>query len=509
MSLRVLDLGCGDGYLTGWLREQLPDVVVDGVDLHPEAIDTARRRLNGRVVQARAEDAGKHFKARSYDAVVAYELLEHVPDVERLLTTCERMVKPGGRVFLSTPDGTYGDGSNPRHLRALRSIDLAELIRRRGDIVAMGPGEDGITVCCYEPRMMREEIAIFCGGAWEKWSPIDISTRGLGGSETAAYRLAEQLGDRGYIVTIYGHCDEGAIYRVAMRDWRTFDPTEPRHAVISSRLPEIFDRWVNAEHKVLWLHDTDCGDRLTLERAGQIDHVVTLSNWHRGHVADLYPFLDGKLRVSRNGITHSFFEGPEPERERRVVYTSSPDRGLDVLLELWPQIRERVPGAELIHCYAAVYDRVAESNPVIAEHRDRVRKLSEQEGVRAIGSQPQGRLAELMRSSLVWAHPSYCTPAGARFNETSCIGAMEAQAAGCRIVAGGWGALAETVKTGALIDGDPTDAAWRARFVEEIVAGLTDTGVQQLAQTEGPAAMADRGWDGVADDMLGLLRRRR
>ena len=108
----------------------------------------------------------------------------------------------------------------------------------------------------------------------------------------------------------------------------------------------------------------------------------------------------------------------------------------------------------------------------------------------------------------MWAHPSYCTPAGERFNETSCIGAMEASR---RLPSCRWrlGALTETVKTGALIDGDPTDAAWRARFVEEIVAGLTDEGVQQLAQTEGPAAMADRGWDGVADDMLGLLRRRR
>lgn len=504
--LRVLDVGCSDGYLTAWIRRQLRGrVVVDGLELHAGAAARARKRLNGTVHEGRAEDAPGLFEPGSYDAIVAYELIEHVPDVDELLDALERMLKPGGRVFLSTPNGCYGEGGNPMHLRAMRSIDLADLLRRRGRLLDMGVGEDGITVACYTPEPRRGEVAIYTGAGWEKWHPMDAVTRGLGGSETAACQLAAELAELGYVVTLYGWCDEGAVRQVLVRDWRTFDPTVPRQAVICSRLPEAFDRPINARTRILWAHDTDFSDRLTPERAEQIDHVLSLSRWHRRNLATLYPFLNGKHVTVRNGIVPAFFAGEPPERERRVLYTSSPDRGLDVLLELWPQIVERVPDAELLHCYASVYDRVASQNPTIAAFRDRIRKLSEQPGVRAIGSQPQQRLAELMRTTLVWVHPSYSTPSGGKFYETSCIGAMEAQAAGCRVVAGGWGALAETVKTGALLRGDPTDAAWRARFVEEVVAGLTDEGVQQLAQTDGPAAVADMGWDGVARQVAALI----
>jgi glycosyltransferase involved in cell wall biosynthesis len=505
--LRVLDLGCHDGYVTGWVRKQMRGrLVVDGLELHPGAAAKARQRLNGTVLVGRAEDAPTLFEPHTHDAVVAFELIEHVPDMDVFLDACETMLKPGGRVYISTPDGCFGEGNNPHHLRALRAVDLAELLRRRGHLVDFGVGEDGITVGCYTPAPRLGEVAIYTGPGWEQWHPMDAVTKGLGGSETAAYNLASQLAGLGYIVTLYGYCQEGAVRDVMVRDWRTFDPSVHRQAVISSRLPEVFDRLVNADTKLLWLHDTDCGDRLTPAHAAQLDGVIALSQWHLTHVRERYPFLEPpQLYVSRNGITHDYFVGENLERERRVLYTSSPDRGLDVLLELWPQIVERVPDAELLHCYADVYDRVADQNPTIAEHRDRIRQLGQQEGVRAIGSLAQPRVAELMRTALVWAHPSYCTPAGEKFYETSCIGAMEAQAAGCRVVAGGWGALRETVQTGALVDGDPTSAEWRSQFVEEIVAGLTDEQLQARAQSTGPAAVADLDWAGVAEQFAALI----
>jgi hypothetical protein len=42
------------------------------------------------------------------------------------------MVKPGGRVFLSTPDGTFGTGGNPHHLHAYRTVDFMDIVRHRG-----------------------------------------------------------------------------------------------------------------------------------------------------------------------------------------------------------------------------------------------------------------------------------------------------------------------------------------------------------------------------------------
>jgi glycosyltransferase involved in cell wall biosynthesis len=499
--MRILDVGCHDGFVGSWLREQFGDQVeLYGMELHPGAAQKARERGYVKVVEAPAEDAILHFLTHTFDVVVCFELIEHVPDPDRLLRVLERMVKHAGRILLSTPDGCFGTGNNPHHLRALRSLDVADMLRRRGRLLDMGVGEDGVTVACYQPAKKRGEVAIYTGQGWERWHPLDIATRGLGGSETAAYRLSEALSELGYTVTLYGNCDEGMMREVMVRDWRTFDPTEPRLALISSRIPELFDRPVNAERKLLWAHDTDWGDRLTEERAGRIDRVLALSHWHRGHLAARYPFAADRLAVIRNGITPGFFTSqPAPERERRVLYTSSPDRGLDLLLEMWPEIRERVPDATLVHTYAPVYDRIADQDPTVGAFREKIRKLSEQDGVSSAGGLSQPKLAELMRSSMVWAHPSYCTPHNIPFHETSCIGAMEAQAAGLCVVASNWGALRETVQTGMLIRQRPLSKRWRSGFIDGIVAGLISESVQAAVQTEGPEVALGWDWAGVGE----------
>lgn len=354
-------------------------------------------------------------------------------------------------------------------------------------------------------KLEQGEIVIYTGQGWETWSPTDIETRGLGGSETAAVRLAEQLSCLGYAVTVYGEFERCVHRDVIFRHWSTFDPTEPHLAFICSRIPEMFDRQIAAQSRLLWMHDTDCGPRLTEERARAIDHVVTLSGWHTEHVASVYPFLRTKLRRTRNGIEHGYFTGESQPRALRVVCSSAPDRGLGVLLELWPQIRAAVPDAELAYCYYAVYDAVADQQPQVAAHLAEIRELAAQPGVSYLGSLTQPQVADLMRSSLVWAHPSYSTLFACPFVETSCIGAMEAQAAGCLAVTSGWGALSETVEIGRVVDGEPLSARWRTGFVEAIVAGLTEPDVQSWAQREGPKAVAAYSWRSVAEQVAGLI----
>lgn len=514
--MKVLDLGCHDGFIGQWLLSQAPDTIIDGVELEPRGVAECLRRGYHDCVQGLAEDAYKHFEPGSYDVVFAAELIEHVPDVDRLLSVCEQMVKPAGLVILSTPDGTFGTGNNPHHLRVLRSIDLAELLRRRGELHRMAVGRDGLTLAAYRPAPRRGELAIHTGQGWMKWAPQDIDQKGLGGSETAAVRLADALAELGWVVTVYGQVEQGCHSNVVYRAVETFDPLTPRDVLISSRLPEIFDRPVNATHKLLWMHDVDCGDRLTPARAEHIDQVLVLSQWHRDHVAQAYPFLeydrDGPLEQSkivqtRNGLDMRSFSqnGNAPKRKKRVVYTSSPDRGLDLLLELWPQVRKRVKGATLEFAYAPVYFEIAERDPIVGAHAARIAELSRQPGVKSLGSLSQPDVAHLLQSSLVWAHPSYNTPHDTPFMETSCIGAVEAQAAGCHVVASNWGALPETVRVGSLIDAEPRSEAWKRCFVEAIVRGLTDADVQRDAQERGPAAVKDLGWRGVAEQVTGIV----
>lgn len=524
--MRILDLGAHDGYITNWLGRKLRDhghqVEVDGIELNPQAIEVARQRaardgLPGRYEIGLAEDAPDIFEPGSYDAVIAFELIEHVPKVDDFLIACERMVKPGGRVYLSTPDGTFGSGQNPHHLRVYRSIDLFELIRRRGKVEDMLIGHDGVTVISYTPAVTppQGEVAIYCGPGWEQWSPVDIERKGLGGSETAATMLAVALSDRGWTVTVYGECESSMFRQVVFRHHSAFDPLTPRDLCIVSRTPQLFDRRINSTVKVLWMHDTDYGPHMTDERLVHAAAVMTLSRWHSVHVKSTYPFLsDDKLVQTSNGLNPDRFPidliPPRADRPHRAIYSSSPDRGLDLVLDLWPDVRKRVPDAELVYCYSSVYDKIAEKDAQVGAFRDRCRKLADQPGVTNLGSLDQNALAGAMAKARAWLAPSFNTVHQVPFMETYCIGAIEAAAAGCALVMSDWGALperADQAEAWQLVApplgtaDDLAERRWpaecidRKKWVDAIVAALTDEMVIEPSK-----AALETTWARVAKD---------
>jgi glycosyltransferase involved in cell wall biosynthesis len=451
--MRILDLGAHDGFVGTWLHRQVARLTIDGIEANSKAVEIANRRnrengTDGRYVVGLAEDAREHFEPGSYDAVAAFELIEHVPDVRAFLETCEAMVRPGGRVYLSTPDGTFGDGQNPHHLRVYRAVDLFELCRRRGRVADMLVGHDGVSVISYTPgESDRPELAIYAGPGWEKWHPKDIESKGLGGSETAAVRLAEALSDRGYVVTVYGETDYCAWRQIQFKPHHTFDPAEERDVVIASRSPQLADHPINARVKLLWMHDTDYGSMMTPERVKGFDYVLPLSEWHEMHLLSMYPWLDEeKLVLFGNAIEPSYFgDNGMQVRPPIALYSSSPDRGLDLLLRMWPAVRDLLPTAELHYCYSSVYDRVAEQNPSIREFRAGVAGLAEQPGVVNLGSLSQNELAKKMQEVSAWLAPSWNTPNNVPFFETYCIGAQEAAAGGAVLVVSDWGALCERV----------------------------------------------------------------
>jgi SAM-dependent methyltransferase len=98
---RVLDIGCGEG----WFASELvrAGVSVVGIDVAQEPLRRARARdpaLDLRLVDAEGpwplEDAG-------FDAVWAGETIEHVADTAGWLSEVRRVLRPGGRLLLSTP----------------------------------------------------------------------------------------------------------------------------------------------------------------------------------------------------------------------------------------------------------------------------------------------------------------------------------------------------------------------------------------------------------------------
>ncbi|MBI1797704.1 MAG: class I SAM-dependent methyltransferase [Candidatus Eisenbacteria bacterium] len=103
---RVLDLGCGWAYGTHWARGL--GCTAAGIDLGLDQLRWARAALDPDrgLGLAQANAAALPFRDRAFDRAVSVEMMEHVfrPDRARVLAEIARVVKPGGRVAISTPN---------------------------------------------------------------------------------------------------------------------------------------------------------------------------------------------------------------------------------------------------------------------------------------------------------------------------------------------------------------------------------------------------------------------
>lgn len=105
---RVLDVGCGAGILSEALARADADVVA--LDLASELIDIAQLHLleSGLKVDYRLQSVEALAEAApaSFDAITCMEMLEHVPDPASVLRACASLLKPGGKLFVSTLNRT-------------------------------------------------------------------------------------------------------------------------------------------------------------------------------------------------------------------------------------------------------------------------------------------------------------------------------------------------------------------------------------------------------------------
>ncbi len=96
---KILDVGCGDGFIGRILMDNGNDVV--GVEIHDEPIREARKK-GMKVIKARAQKLP--FKSNTFEIVVMAEVIEHFLETEAALAEVRRVLKPGGRVIITTPN---------------------------------------------------------------------------------------------------------------------------------------------------------------------------------------------------------------------------------------------------------------------------------------------------------------------------------------------------------------------------------------------------------------------
>jgi glycosyltransferase involved in cell wall biosynthesis len=355
----------------------------------------------------------------------------------------------------------------------------------------------------------RLKICIWTGEAWERWTPRSLAS-GIGGSETAAVNVARELALYGHEVTVVSDCPAGECTDgVEYVPWR--DVVEGRRLLegdiaVVSRQPSAIEYVGRFAKKLLWVHDIHVGPNTPTIRGfiERYDRVLALSRWHKEFLLAAYPFLrESSVVVTRNGIDPSRFMTMLGKNENRLIWSSSWDRGLRHLLAVMPEIRKRVPDVVLHVYYGSKLWK--DLRP------DQATEIAAIEGLLAEGARAgwaidhgrvgQDELAEAFVHSKVWA---YFTD----FHETSCISAMEAQAAGAVPVTMRLAALPETVKHGLILDGDPNDPEVRRKYADEVVTLLEDEGMRRAIAYAGRRhALANLTWAGVAIEWDGLFRK--
>lgn len=98
---RVLDVGCNDGYIGSKLLRNKNDVF--GIDIAQRKVNIAKKRgIKSQRVDIENQDFP--FAADSFDVVLLTDVIEHVFDTDALLSKIYRVLKKGGRLFITTPN---------------------------------------------------------------------------------------------------------------------------------------------------------------------------------------------------------------------------------------------------------------------------------------------------------------------------------------------------------------------------------------------------------------------
>ena len=275
---------------------------------------------------------------------------------------------------------------------------------------------------------------------------------GLTGTDLVCLYYAKELAALGHEVTLYCHAvgEEGASYDgVQVLDFSAWDIGSKGvawDAVIATSNPNALREAPAGALRVVNRQVASFGiDSFEYETAGFdafVDLYLVPSETAKAHVAGPLPeAARAKFRVLPNGCYPEQFRGALKQKvPGRVAYTSSPDRGLHLLLQVWPEIRAAVPNAELriyyqsletwlaYHCdpskrFGGPVDHECTRRALYIRHA--LRRL-EGHGVTRVGGVSHRQLVKELCEAEVFAYP--CAPLA--FTETFSVATLEACAAG-------------------------------------------------------------------------------
>ena len=286
-------------------------------------------------------------------------------------------------------------------------------------------------------------VNIYSHGTIEPWNWTSPWIKGIGGSETCHIELAERFELKGYSVNSFAPMKVDAA-----SNWKhsKFAKPKPNENWIVFRDPAFFDRKLPKGNYIFVAQD--CTYTWTPERLAKITKYITLCKEHARFTINKHPELKDKVYISSNGVRTNVISEVEKENilrnPNKLIYASSPDRGLLLLLQNWFRIKERHRSAELHVFYGfnnmdEIIKRFATSDLTVL--KSELTNLLDQKDVIWRGRIGQMELYREWFSSNVWWYP--CS-----WPETSCITCMDAQACGAIPVTSDYWALKDNILHG-------------------------------------------------------------
>jgi glycosyltransferase involved in cell wall biosynthesis len=413
------------------------------------ALDPTHINYHGDLIASNVlEEMGQYEEALK----VAHEALQQRPDYEQAKGNFESLKWKGASKALT--EAVVG------YLRSVpkqgpHAMELARTMVNEYELVPPDLEKMGIGKCePPEERDPKPSVAFFTGPAPEDWSWKNRES-GCGGSEKMIIILAEAIQRTGRAnVSVYSSIplpERGIHNGVNWRHWSEFDRTRERDVLVAWRNAGHAIMPVPAAKRVVWCHDVQNASSYTEEILACVDHINLQSKYHAEPLAG--EKFNGKIWIGRNAIElpELTAEDLKEKNAKRVVYFSSPDRGLLTACEIVARAKQQIPDLEFYVCYGFppwVRKAYAQHNhrffPDVGHetctdnYERRLRRALAAVGARVLHRIGFKEMEALVRTSGVWLYPT-------RFPEISCMAAMEAQAGGAIPVASRYGALAETI----------------------------------------------------------------
>ena len=128
ISGTVLEIGCGEGYGISELVQFSKKYI--GVDKFDTYISEDIKKQNDIVFHKMEIPPLLNIEDNSIDFVVTFQVIEHIQDDNYFLREIFRVLKPGGKLLLTTPNKLMSLSRNPWHIREYTPFEMKEILRK-------------------------------------------------------------------------------------------------------------------------------------------------------------------------------------------------------------------------------------------------------------------------------------------------------------------------------------------------------------------------------------------